>query len=289
LKKVYITLLILILLFLIPTYAIAELKPITVYVDGQQVQFEVTPVIQDGTTLVPFRQIFEKLGLKVLWDENTQTVTGSKDGLIVQLQIGSKEAKVNVTSSTLEIAPKIIQGNTFVPLRFVSESLGKEVIWDGQTNAIRIGDKPEKFVSDDLNITDTSSKSTVGIGMTKEEVEQRIGISKDVNFLNIYNYNGLQIFYRDNKVAGIIINSSKNATNKYQTNRNLILGNNVDDVQSKYGNGLVDEKFNAVTYLFLKEKNGEIKKVDDRDSIKENANAYVISFSYFKSTKNIST
>jgi hypothetical protein len=99
---------------------------------------------------------------------------------------------------------------------------------------------------------------------------------------------GLQIFYRENKVAGIIINSSKNATNKYQTNRNLILGNNVDDVQSKYGNGLVDEKFNAVTYLFLKEKNGEIKKVDDRDSIKENANAYAISFSYFKSTKNIS-
>jgi hypothetical protein len=61
LKKVYITLLFLILLFLIPTFAIAEMKPITLYVDGQQVQFEVPPVLQDGTTLVPFRQIFEKL------------------------------------------------------------------------------------------------------------------------------------------------------------------------------------------------------------------------------------
>ena len=38
--------------------------------------------------------------------------------------------------------PFLIDGSTFVPLRFISEALGKEISWDGETNSIYIGKPP---------------------------------------------------------------------------------------------------------------------------------------------------
>ncbi|KOS61654.1 NPCBM/NEW2 domain-containing protein [Lysinibacillus agricola] len=40
----------------------------------------------------------------------------------------------------------IYQGTTYVPMRFVAESLGEQVTWDGKTKSIYIGDVP-KFIS----------------------------------------------------------------------------------------------------------------------------------------------
>lgn len=40
----------------------------------------------------------------------------------------------------------IYQGRTYVPLRFVSESLGKEVSWEGASQTAYIGKKPEKAI-----------------------------------------------------------------------------------------------------------------------------------------------
>lgn len=41
----------------------------------------------------------------------------------------------------------IYQGTTYVPLRFISESLGEDVTWDGKTRSIYIGDKPQGTVT----------------------------------------------------------------------------------------------------------------------------------------------
>ena len=41
----------------------------------------------------------------------------------------------------------IYKGRTYVPLAFVSESLGKEIKWDGTTSSIYIGTQPAKTVS----------------------------------------------------------------------------------------------------------------------------------------------
>jgi hypothetical protein len=37
----------------------------------------------------------------------------------------------------------VYQGTTYVPLRFVAESLGKEVEWDQETLSIYVGKKPD--------------------------------------------------------------------------------------------------------------------------------------------------
>ena len=61
-----------------PTVFAAE--TITVTVDGSKIQFDQSPIIENGRTLVPLRAIFEKLNAIVEWDDATQTVYAKRHG-----------------------------------------------------------------------------------------------------------------------------------------------------------------------------------------------------------------
>ncbi|MDQ0896304.1 MULTISPECIES: stalk domain-containing protein [unclassified Paenibacillus] len=131
----------LLVIFSFSNMAMAVENPIVVTIDGQQLNFEVAPIIQDGTTLVPVRTIFETLGLSVGWDEITKTIIGRKDGLNIQMKIGNTSATVNGKTIILEVPPMIVNGSTLVPLRFIGESSGNQISWDGNNRRIDIKGK----------------------------------------------------------------------------------------------------------------------------------------------------
>lgn len=119
--------------------AAAADKPITVTIDQQKLNLSSSlPVKDNDSILVPMRPIFEKLGLDLLWDAKTSTVTASRQGLSIKLQIGSKKATVNGTVKQLVSAPRMINNVTYVPLRFVSEATGNQVTWDAKTSTVAI-------------------------------------------------------------------------------------------------------------------------------------------------------
>lgn len=102
-----------------------------VNVDNEAVIYDVAPVIRNDRTLVPIRIITEALGGKVDWNGATKEVT---------LSINDKEIKMTI-GKTLEkygVAPVIIDGRTFVPVRFVADELGAEVAWDEATKTVTI-------------------------------------------------------------------------------------------------------------------------------------------------------
>ncbi|WP_434641837.1 stalk domain-containing protein [Thermoanaerobacterium thermosaccharolyticum] len=115
----------LLLSFASPTQTYAD--NITIIINGQNVTFAQQPIIKNGTTLVPMRAFFEALGAKVDWDQSTRTVAGTRDNTTVQLTIGSKIGKVNGQNHALAVEAQIINGYTYIPLRFVGEALGDEV------------------------------------------------------------------------------------------------------------------------------------------------------------------
>lgn len=127
---------ILVFIILLSFSCVAHATP-QVILDGQTLSFDVPPVIENGSTLVPLRVIFEALGADVQWDGNTQTVTASKSGTEIRLIIGGVAYK-NGQEVQLSVPAKIIEGRTMVPLRFVSEALGCQVAWDGTTQIITI-------------------------------------------------------------------------------------------------------------------------------------------------------
>ncbi|MEW9697586.1 stalk domain-containing protein [Paenibacillus sp. SI8] len=123
----------------------AEGPTIHVFFKGQELHFDgAQPILKDGSTLVPFRKLFETLGFTVKWveTETTQQAIGTKDGLTIELTINSTTAKVNGNQVTLDIPAQIINGSTLVPLRFVAENSGYQVTYakDGNVATIQIND-----------------------------------------------------------------------------------------------------------------------------------------------------
>ena len=96
------------------------------------------PPLENDRTLVPMRVIFEALGAQVEWDGETQTVTATKDGKTMRLQIDKNELYIGDEMVRLDTPPRLIEGNTLVPLRAVSESFGATVLWDDDTRLITI-------------------------------------------------------------------------------------------------------------------------------------------------------
>jgi hypothetical protein len=110
----------------------------TVRLNGQPLATSVAPIVRNGTTLVPMRDIFEALGATVVWDAGTQEINAQKDNTRIWLQIGNRTARVDRNQQWLSYAPVLERGSTLVPLRFVSEALGAQVHWNGARRVVRI-------------------------------------------------------------------------------------------------------------------------------------------------------
>ncbi|MFB0972708.1 MAG: copper amine oxidase N-terminal domain-containing protein [Neofamilia sp.] len=161
---------ILILLFVItinifPMGVKAQEREVKLLINGEYVETEGRPFLKDGRTLVPIRVISETLGYDVDWDENLVTVTISKwsdrynsyQGLFV-LNVDSKVVvsydleKVNklfgrvnpseeevknvmeesAKTSEIDVAPTVINGRTYVPVRVIAEAMGEKISWDNE-------------------------------------------------------------------------------------------------------------------------------------------------------------
>jgi N-acetylmuramoyl-L-alanine amidase len=120
----------------------------TLEVNGKSIDMRVPPVIIHGRTLVPAREVFEALDATVTWDPTIQLVTVSSNEKIIQLLIDSTRAKLNRETVFLDVAPKLLSGRTFIPLRFVGESLGATVGWHPEEMKISIHQKNEKVLSE---------------------------------------------------------------------------------------------------------------------------------------------
>jgi hypothetical protein len=147
---------------------VQEQSPVRVYFEGQLMQFNVAPVIENGVTLVQFRPIFERLGLEVNWDGATKKVTGKNTKLQVEMYLNSQSVAVNGVQRSLDLAPKLIDGNTMIPLRFVSEVSGKEVVWNEQYRTIDINSGYEK--------DDTVSPYAVDSFLKLDDIQANVGM-----------------------------------------------------------------------------------------------------------------
>ncbi|KZE81179.1 copper amine oxidase [Paenibacillus elgii] len=114
---------------------------IKVTIDGTAQSFEQPPVIVEGSTLVPLRAIFEKLGATIDWNEKEQSVTAKKGTTTVYLKIGDKHVTVGGSAKTLEVPAQIVNGHTMVPVRFIGEALGAEVKWEPSSQTVIITNK----------------------------------------------------------------------------------------------------------------------------------------------------
>ena len=114
----------------------ANAQDTSVLVNGQRLSLDIPPLLEQGRVLVPMRAIFEAVGASVDWNEQTQTVAGRKGDMEVVLKIGDVNARVSGKKVVLDVPAKIASSRTFVPLRFVGESLGATVDWNAAARQV---------------------------------------------------------------------------------------------------------------------------------------------------------
>ena len=111
------------------------------HVNGVPYTLDAEPFInaEAGRTLVPARFVSEALGAEVGWNPETRKVTINDGKKEIILTIGSTAVQVNGEKQIIDCAPAILPpGRTFVPLRFVSETLETEVVFDSSNSQIII-------------------------------------------------------------------------------------------------------------------------------------------------------
>ncbi len=101
--------------------------------------FSQPPVMENDRTLVPMRFLFEQMGAEVDWNDAVQTAVAkisTRDGgeNTVTFSIDNTTAYVNGAETTMDVPARLINDQTFVPLRFLSENLGYTVEWDESNN-----------------------------------------------------------------------------------------------------------------------------------------------------------
>ena len=83
------------------------------------------------------------MGASVEWNEADRSVSIKKKNKEIYLQIRNKNVYVTSVKSgkeryTLASPPRITDGRTYIPLRFVSEMLGYSVEWNALRNEVYI-------------------------------------------------------------------------------------------------------------------------------------------------------
>ena len=131
---------------------LAEEK-IKVTLDGQAMDFDVAPIIQNDRVLVPMRAIFEELHCSVDYTDidGRQIITAKlNENNSIGLVIGSDEMQIHNKKIKLDTAPIIVNDRTLVPLRAVSEAFDYDVNWDEDTKTVTISKEIPKTEYDIL-------------------------------------------------------------------------------------------------------------------------------------------
>lgn len=107
-------------------------------VNNQPVTMEQPAYTRNGRTLVPFRFLGESLGADITWDPQKSQAKLKLSDKEVIVTPGSTAAYVNNELTTLDVPAEINESRLFVPLRFISESLGAVVNFDPTNNKITV-------------------------------------------------------------------------------------------------------------------------------------------------------
>ena len=146
-----------------------EAEPVHLFVNGERLEPAMPPIIFSGTTVVPARAVFEKMGAKVLWDPGTKQVYVSSASIKMTLKINSQDVDVDGHNEKIEIPAKVINGSTMIPLRFVSEKLGMKVGWNQASRTINIDNNKETEIEiKNVSVSSEGVRTLVKVEATGE-------------------------------------------------------------------------------------------------------------------------
>lgn len=100
--------------------------------------FDSAPYIQDNRTMLSVAAAGIALDAKVSYDHPTRTVTVESEGKTAVLKIGSNVLTVDGQEILMDTAATITNSRTFIPLKYLADVFGAEVLWDQNTKTVSL-------------------------------------------------------------------------------------------------------------------------------------------------------
>lgn len=193
---------------------IVESPHVKIIIDGAIGDYTDTPLIVNSRTMLPLREVLVNLGVQnddehIIWNGEERSVTVIKDDTTIKLSIGSNTATVNGEEITLDVVPMIYTKNsrTYIPARFVSESLGKKVLWDDSMTAVLITDQSK--VDEMTAILDASKAAMADI--------KSLALNVDIDFN--FKSGASDVYLKSDTVGDYdLVNTAAHANNTIDTN-----------------------------------------------------------------------
>lgn len=174
---------------------------VNLLIDGDDVFADVPAILYDlkgkTRTLVPISFITDKIGAGIAWNGEKKQVTIDHNGKTIVLTIDSDKAVVDGVTYDLPngVPAKLMayEGiyRTMVPASFVSEHLGYEIFWLGETRTVSIN-RPQQTLSavrydDSGTYPELRFKVTGEVGMTSFSVDGKSVGGEDALVLDFHN------------------------------------------------------------------------------------------------------
>ncbi|MBB3114595.1 alpha-tubulin suppressor-like RCC1 family protein [Paenibacillus phyllosphaerae] len=112
-------------------------EPISITLNGEPVYLSSGVMTRNNQSFVPLRSVFEKLGAKIAFNNETKIATverATANGTKISISIDTLRGDTTLNGQAVNLATKpfSVNGTSYLPLRFISEQLGAKVEWSQQ-------------------------------------------------------------------------------------------------------------------------------------------------------------
>ena len=123
---------------------VQERPDLNILIHGNLGDYADIPIMINERTLLPLRAIIVELGVPndddhIIWNSEERSVRINNGGKDIKLVLDHPVITVNDKQITMDVCPVIYKSRTYIPARFIAESLGMKVAWDGATQTVAIG------------------------------------------------------------------------------------------------------------------------------------------------------
>ncbi|HEX9996255.1 MAG TPA: copper amine oxidase N-terminal domain-containing protein [Abditibacterium sp.] len=107
--------------------------------NGELLEIQSEPRLQDGVLWVPLRKLGEALGGKADWISPNHVAVLYMGDRVATLTVGDQTADVDNERFELQAAPFLENGETWVPVRFFEQGFGYHLTADPQNGIVELG------------------------------------------------------------------------------------------------------------------------------------------------------
>jgi alpha-tubulin suppressor-like RCC1 family protein len=111
-------------------------RQLSLKIDGKYIASNPGPIQMNGVTFVPVRALFESIGTKIGYANDHVTVYYHNQ--VLKMKVYNTNATLDGNNIQMPAAPLSYQGRTYVPARFIAQTLGAKVMWDAADGCVVI-------------------------------------------------------------------------------------------------------------------------------------------------------